>query len=186
MSAKVSAVERFWSKVDRNGPTPVHRPELGPCWVWTAGLISGYGRFAAGHRESVGAHRYSMQQQGPIPDGMFVLHKCDNPPCVNPAHLFLGTASDNMADKTAKGRQARGPGLQANRRHSSGDRHWTKVHPERIKRLEAHPMARLTSAQVGDIRALLVAGELTHRKIAARFGVDRTTVTAINRGKNWR
>lgn len=92
--------ERFWSKVDRSGD----------CWQWTAHVYgSGYGHFQVSHRHPSKAHRVAwFLTFGKIPAGMSVLHRCDNRRCVNPAHLFLGTNSDNMADKVAKGRQARG------------------------------------------------------------------------------
>lgn len=96
---------RFWDKVaiDRG------------CWLWTAGTRHGYGAISEGGRGSpmIMAHRFSWEFHfGPIPDGLGVLHKCDNPPCVNPAHLFLGTQGDNMRDKAVKGRDfARNRGI---------------------------------------------------------------------------
>lgn len=93
--------ERFWEKVEKGTPDE--------CWPWTAGRAGGaYGSFRDGTR-MVKAHRWSWEYHvGPIPDGLWVLHHCDNPPCVNPAHLWLGTHVDNQADKIAKGRQAKG------------------------------------------------------------------------------
>lgn len=97
--------ERFWAKVNKDGPIPAHVPELGPCWVWTAALHRrGYGWFRFNGTPTL-AHRVSWElTNGPIPDGLQVLHKCDNKPCERPDHFFLGTDADNMADKTAKGR----------------------------------------------------------------------------------
>lgn len=100
-----SLSERFWKKVDQNGPT---HPVLGtPCWVWTASrFVRGYGALKVDDGPKGYAHRISWELHfGPIPDGLWVLHRCDNPPCVNPAHLFLGTHLDNMADMDAKGRR---------------------------------------------------------------------------------
>jgi len=95
------ASERFWAKVAKSDN----------CWEWTAKRKeNGYGDFAPGTRSSdrhVYAHRYSYElHYGPIPDGHQVCHRCDNPPCVRPDHLFLGTHRDNMDDMIAKGRQA--------------------------------------------------------------------------------
>ncbi len=104
-----SAADRFWSKVDKNGPTPVHCPEVGQCWVWTAFRKpnNGYGTFKGegGKRGTIIlAHRFSYSMLADIPNGMRVLHRCDNPACVRPEHLFLGSQKDNVHDCIAKGR----------------------------------------------------------------------------------
>lgn len=93
----------FWSKVDIQ--------EQDECWNWKASTQSGYGQFITGirHRLSSKASRVSwILTHGPIPEGLQVLHKCDNKLCCNPYHLFLGTHQDNMADKVRKGRQVKG------------------------------------------------------------------------------
>lgn len=95
-------VDRFWEMV-RRGPSE-------ECWPWTGSTrAGGYGAIAVrvpGRRHRLApAHRVSWElHNGPIPDGLQVLHRCDNPPCVNPAHLFLGTNDDNVADMLSKGR----------------------------------------------------------------------------------
>lgn len=126
------------------------------CWIWQHKVDrKGYGRTWWNGREGF-AHRLAfVLWRGPIPDAMGVLHKCDTPPCCNPEHLFLGTQRDNMADKTAKGRQQR------------GERCWK---------------ARLTAEQVAQIKA---AHGATQAAIAAIYGVTREAVSRIRCGRNW-
>ena len=103
---------RFWNKVSKDGP--IH-PVYGQCWVWLSPLNhNGYGQFMIAG-EVLRPHRYSYELHiGDIPEGLGVLHHCDNPSCVRPSHLFVGTALDNQRDKVSKDRQARGEG---NARH---------------------------------------------------------------------
>tara|TARA_R110000751_G_C13691239_1_gene472360 strand:- start:309 stop:848 length:540 start_codon:yes stop_codon:yes gene_type:complete len=132
--------------------------ERGPgCWLWNkARITKGYGHLRR-DGTMVLAHRAMFEMfVGPIPDGMFVLHKCDNPPCVNPEHLFLGTQKENMADKIAKGRG----------NHAKG---------------EANSSAKLTEAQVLEIRS---ATEI-HREIGVLFGVAQQTVSNIKNRRTW-
>ena len=131
------------------------------CWEWTAATNDrGYGVMRpAGQRSgpTVKAHRYSAELAGMDIDGRHVLHSCDNPPCVNPSHLRPGTDAENMGD--AKER-------------------------ERVPRGSRRPESRLTESQVRDIKRLLADGAM-HKDIAARYGVNRATITMINTGKTW-
>jgi len=139
------------------------------CIVWQGRIHKrGYGevtigRGADGWPVRVRAHRVAWEEAfGPIPNGLCVLHKCDNPPCVNPEHLFLGTRADNNRDRFLKGRDSHDP---KNVGHRNG-------------------RARLTVAQVEEIRALAATG-MQRRALAERYGVARTTVSAVVAGQNW-
>lgn len=91
--------EQFWSKVDKSG---------GPdaCWLWTGSMtVAGYGRYNRTYAHRL-AHELSI---GPIPDGLLVCHHCDNKPCVNPAHLYVGTVADNNRDAMERGQWKKPP-----------------------------------------------------------------------------
>lgn len=165
-------LERFLSKVDREGPVA---GDLGPCWIWTAARNPlGYGAFGLCGRVTP-AHRASCVLHGiEIPCGHIVCHRCDNPPCVNPAHLFVGTHRDNIDDKIRKGRQAR------------GSRHSSVTHPERVPRGDSHGCAVLTSADVIEIRRAYAAGGVTQESIARLYEIHQGTVSAIVNRKKWR
>lgn len=160
---RVPVEVRFWAKVNRNGPIVI--PELGPCWVWTGATVRrGYGSIlgngATEQRERQQSHRFSWElHHGPIPGRLCVLHRCDNPPCVNPTHLFLGTRRDNTEDMMRKGRHVTARG-------------------------EASGMARLTERDARAIIAARAAGEAAPA-IARRFGVNRRTVYRIAGGQRW-
>jgi DNA-binding XRE family transcriptional regulator len=108
MPARIADSERvalFWSRVDKLGPIPAHAPELGPCWLWTAGcLTAGYGATTLIHGFRTAHCASFFLAHGKIGDGAFVCHKCSVPRCVNPGHLYEGDSFTNMADKTRHGR----------------------------------------------------------------------------------
>ena len=151
MHARQKRIPRFNAKVDRSG---------GPdaCWPWT-GARSKYGYGAYGcDKKTYTAHRVAWAlSTGEDPGSLDVCHHCDNPPCCNPRHLFLGTAKDNAQDAASKGRLV---GLKG----------------------ENGPSAKLTEAQVREIRA----SKETHQQIADRFGVSRINVRMIRSRKTWK
>lgn len=135
------------------------------CWEWLAGIDTrGYGRFRLfvdGKRED-SAHRAAwLMEHGPIPDGLCVLHHCDNRRCVRPSHLYLGTKKDNAND-----REIRGRGRQPNG--------------------EAHGKAKLTKEDVLEIRRLYQTGLYHQAVIAKRLGIAQTNVSAIVRRETWK
>jgi hypothetical protein len=142
-------IERFWTKVNKNGPTPdqsnPHYQGLGACWQWMAGASKNYGMFWVDESDRL-AHRISfLIHHGHLPKNGNACHHCDNPKCVNPSHLFDGTDNDNIQDKVSKGRCPSGENTWHKRcpeRIARGDRNGSRTRPERIRRGDNHP-ARL-------------------------------------------
>jgi hypothetical protein len=157
--------DRFWPKVDRSGE----------CWVWTASKMpDGYGQIGVeGHRPKR-AHRVSWELHfGPIPPGMLVLHRCDNPPCVRPDHLFLGTSRDNTLDMVGKRRHG---SQRYPERLPSGVNHW-RHRPDR---------QRLTDDQVKSIRTRYAAGGVSLVALAREYHVSEASIRMIVKRKSYR
>lgn len=145
--------ERFWKYVQKTDT----------CWLWTGHTHNGYGTIQSGYRVPVLAHRLSWEMHNdPIPKGMLVCHNCpggDNPSCVNPAHLWLGSQAQNNQDMFTK------------KRHMYG---------------ELSTSSKLTEVAVIDIRARFAAGNATRAELAKEYGVCRATISDIARGKSWK
>ena len=159
------------------------------CWLWLRSKNSqGYGSIRFQGRTWV-AHRCSFSTfRGPIPSELCVLHRCDVPACINPDHLFLGTLGDNNRDRSAKGRDAKGD-RNGSRLHPEsrprGDRHYFKLFPEKVLRGEAHGSARLTEADVLEIRRRRSTRE-TLSSIAADYSITPQLVYRIAKRLCWK
>ncbi len=155
--------DHFWSRV------AIH---LGECWEWLGALTNKhYGHFSIRKPKQIWlyAHRTAYELTvGKVPDGLFVLHKCDNRSCCNPDHLFLGTNLDNVHDMLAKGRHRYGIAL-----------------PEKRARGERSATAKLTNEKVKAIRERYAQGEITMRSLGSQFGVNATTVYMVVQRRTW-
>jgi hypothetical protein len=151
-TGRTPLTERFWAKVNKTET----------CWLWTAMTNKfGYGKIGAGgdFGSMLYAHRVSWEMHnGPVPEGLCVLHRCDNPSCVNPDHLFIGTHADNVADKERKGRG----GKQG-------------VH---------NSQAKLDPDKVRQVRDRLASGE-SYATVGSAYGVTPSTIQAVAEGRTW-
>jgi len=155
MNPAIPISDRFW----------LHVKKSKGCWIWTGAKRDGYGRIGGGPgKNALQAHRVSWElEYGPIPEGKCVLHRCDNPPCVRPRHLFLGTKFENAVDRDRKGRRKTGriyPGSQCK-------------------------TSKLIEKQVLRLRRLRTQG-WTLIQLAIEFDIHYTHVRRICLRKNWR
>lgn len=155
---RIPISDRFWPKVRKGSQDD--------CWLWQGGTTKrGYGVIGGdgkGPRQLMASRVAWELTHGPIIDGLFVCHDCpdgDNPLCVNPAHLFLGTQQDNMDDKVKKGRQRKGEGV---------------------------PSSKLKESDVIRIKDIHRAGETSVRKLAETYGVTTSTIRSIMSGRLWK
>lgn len=158
-----SIEERYWAMVDKRGDNE--------CWGWKGSLKCnpmGYGVLGRGGRGNghVGAHVVSWEiaNERKVPDGMFVCHACDNPPCTNPKHLFVGTCKDNMQDALLKGR----------------------LKDTAFKRGEQNKMAKLTAEIVKKIRAEFATAKTSYKELSQKYAVPYNTIKGLINGPNWR
>lgn len=149
--------ERFWMRVTKTEG----------CWNWVGANVNGRGQIYVTGRSEL-APRISWQMHfGPIPDGLLVCHDCDNPACVRPDHLFLGTYQDNAIDAAVKGRNT------------------GQLHPELVPRGEKHGMAKLNETAVVAIRLRAGMGE-SQRRLAGIYGVAHSAIGSIVRREAWK
>lgn len=148
-------IARFWKYVDRRGPNE--------CWEWFGARVKGYGQLKLGNsRRKRGAHVIAYETHKGPAEGLFVCHTCDNPPCCNPAHLWLGTNTENQRDSVDKGRR-----------------------PIVDRSGEKNARAVLTEENVIAIRRLIASGHY-NTEIARTFGVTHSMISTIRLGKSWK
>ena len=157
---KPTKEQRFWAKVNKNGPIPSHRPELGKCWIWIGSIATdGYGKLKSkigSELKNERAHRISWQiHNGKIPEGKLICHHCDNILCVRDTHLFAGTPQLNVDDMISKGRQ-------------------------RYK-----PRCKLTKVQVAELKST-PRYEGMFAMFARKFGVHWVTIYDAYTGRTWK
>lgn len=162
-----SAEDRFWAKVDRHGADE--------CWEWTAHRQrQGYGQFAmdrGGTRwRTEMAHRVALEFSGvEVPADRLACHHCDNPPCCNPAHLYVGTHGDNARDREQRSAWS-----------------LTMLRPEQRSRGESIGTAKLDEDSVREIRRLYDAGAISQARLGEMFGVHQTKISEVVRRRTWK
>lgn len=166
--------EKFLSRISKNGPIVEYVGT--PCWLWQGAITKkGYGHFWA-NGTNRRAHRISWEiHYGPIPPDLWVLHKCDNRACVNPDHLYLGTAKENALDRELRDRS----------NHACGDSNGARLRPETRPRGERNKSAKLTEAQVMEIRFLRKNNGISCPELAKRYHVSSGAIKSIIRGDTW-
>jgi hypothetical protein len=155
----------FWKRVQKTDE----------CWLWLGSkLPRGYGYWRTNGRR-IYAHRYVWSITfGAIPESLFVCHHCDNPSCVRPSHLFIGTTKDNMEDMCRKGRGA------------TGERHGSKTHPESRPRGQQIFGAKLTEEIVGALRREYAAGGISITTLAQKWSLTRSLVSHVIMREAWK
>lgn len=149
--------KKFWERVNKNGKSVTQIES--PCWIWTGVTINGYGNVWLDGK-NVRAHRVAwIMENGPIADGLNVLHRCDTPQCVRVSHLFLGTQADNVMDRGLKGRT------------NTGDH-----------KGEKSGRAKLTDKDIERIRM----DKRTCKILAEEYKIDASSVSDIRRRKTWK
>lgn len=156
-----SLSERFWEKVSKTES----------CWLWTGATARGGYGLTSADKKRIRAHRASFEMAyGKIPEGLLVCHKCDNPPCVRPDHLFLGTQQDNVADRHEKGRTSRACEKQK----------------QSVPKGEKCHLSKLTEKDVLDIRVRCQPGQRNMAQVAREYGLSSVNVQCIVHRKTWK
>lgn len=164
---KKSFETRFWEKVDMSGVADC-------CWSWTGATTNaGYGKIWYNGNLELAHRAIWMCWIGPIPDGAFILHSCDNPRCVRITHLRLGTHQENMDDCQAKGR------------NQKGLRNGRYTRPESILRGEENGASKLTQEQVDEMRRRYREESIPQKVLGAEYGISQQQVSRIMRGERW-
>jgi transcriptional regulator with XRE-family HTH domain len=158
---KKTTEERFWVKVRKTSK----------CWEWLGGGSGGRGYFYWGGKLGL-AYHYSWElHKGHIAQGSQINHICDNPSCVRPEHLYMGTQQDNMTDKRVRKRAARGV------------THGSKTHPDRLARGERHENSTLSDESIREMRERYAAGGLSQNDLAKKYGLKQSSINSIILGK---
>jgi hypothetical protein len=154
------SVEKFWTLVNKRGPTPRHCQEIGECWLWTGAVyLDGYGCVPSTLFGTRKAHKVAAIVSNIVENASdyMVLHRCDNPPCCNPKHLYRGDFIDNLRDRCSRGRSPLRPGNEG------------KI--------------QLLPKDVAVIRSI---ENRTNSSVAKEFGVDPETIRRIRKLISWR
>lgn len=165
MEERQSIEKRFWAKVKK-------LPGKNACWEWTGAYRGGYSTFRVQDRQTAGSRVVYLLVFGRFAENLQVCHRCDNPRCVRPDHLFTGTPGDNLHDAVSKGRMA------------NGVRNGSHTHPERVPRGQNHGMSKLTPMAVREIRKKVVKG-ISQRALGQEYGVSQRAVWAVIHQKTW-
>ncbi len=169
MRKRLDLAYRLWSKTDTTGS----------CWEYQGGRVrQGYGVLTERRGKSWRTHRLAYTlTRGPIPEGMFVCHRCDNPPCVRPDHLFLGTPKENSEDRDRKGRGASGD-RSGMRKYASA-----RLRVSLSKRGEGHHGTKLTDQDVRNIRDRFLSEG--GPALAREYGITRDQIYNIRQRRSW-